>query len=369
MKFDHIFTTDEECVQRYKEDYNFGNVHCLMFAGQPKLLNPIEKQTRTNDIVFAGSWYKQHPQRCKDMENIFDKILDSGYNLKIYDRHYSTADDPNRDFPEKYIKYTHPEVPFNEIEMVYKESSYSLNINTETKSKTMFARRVFELMLCNTMVISNYSKGMEELFRDNIIFIDREELELSNFELKISNNLYEVLRYHTYERRFRQILDAINYEYLLPDDTVTLYYTVNKESEIKNILNHYESIEYKNKKLTLLISEDIPNHLIKNIYEKYANYEVSVYSLYYLKYQNGSITNNTPYFVFADMQLKPEFIEKSILHYSYLDKDDSITTGEPKYTFNKSNIVTNVVMNNEMFEEVSNHKLHDIPIEIRIYNI
>lgn len=369
LKFDHIFTTDENCVQRYRDDYGFGNVHCLMFAGQPKLLNPIEKQTRTKDIVFAGSWYKQHPQRCNDMKDIFDKILDSGYNLKIYDRHFFTTDDPNRDFPEKYIKYTHPAVPFNEIENVYKESFYSLNINTETKSKTMFARRVFELMLCNTLVISNYSEGMEELFGDNIIFIDREELDLSNFELKRSNNLYEVLRYHTYSRRFKQILDAINYEYLLPDDTVTLYYTVTKESEIKNILEHYESINYKNKKLVLLISENIPNHLIKNIYEKYVNYEVSVYSLYYLKYQNGIITNNTPYFIFADMQLMPEFIEKSILHYSYLDKEYSITTGEPKYSFGKSNIVTNVVMNNEMFEEVSNHKLQNSTIEIRVFYI
>ncbi len=369
LKFDHIFTTDENCVQRYRDDYGFGNVHCLMFAGQPKLLNPIEKQTRTEDIVFAGSWYKQHPQRCYDMKDIFDKILDSGYNLKIYDRHFFTTDDPNRDFPEKYIKYTHPSVPFNEIENVYKESFYSLNINTETKSKTMFARRVFELMLCNTLVISNYSEGMEELFGDNIIFIDREELDLSNFELKRSKNLYEVLRYHTYARRFKQILDAINYEYLMPDDTITLYYTVNKQSEIKNILEHYESINYQNKKLALLISENIPNHLIKNIYEEYANNEVSVYSLYYLKYQNGMIINNTPYFIFADMQLMPESIEKSILHYSYLDKEYSITTGEFKYTFGNSNIVTNVVMKNEMFEDVSNHKLHDIPIEIRVYYI
>jgi FkbM family methyltransferase len=369
LKFDHIFTTDEECVQRYKYDYGHENVHCLMFAGQPKILNPIERHRRTKDIVFAGSWYEQHPQRCNDMRKIFDKILESGYNLKIYDRHYFTYDDPNREFPKEYTKYTQPAVPFSEIENVYKESLYSLNINTETKSKTMFARRVFELMLCNTLVISNYSTGMEELFGDNIIFIDREELDLSNFELKRSTNLYEVLRYHTYSRRFKQILDAINYEYLLPDDSVTLYYIVNKESEIKNILEHYELIDYKHKKLALLISGNIPNHNIKNIYEEYTNNEISVYSLNYLMNQDGIINNNTTYFIFADEELMPEFVEKSILHYSYVEKGYSITTGENKYTFGKSNIINNTIMNNEMFEEVSDHVLHNIPIEIPVYYI
>lgn len=367
LKFDYIFTTAEECVEKYKEDYGHERVYCLPFAGQPKLFNPIEKYNRTDDVVFAGSWYNQHPQRCIEMEEIFDNILDSGYNLKIYNRHYGTKD-PNHFFPKKYQQLINPSVSFDQIEKVYKESKYSLNINTETQSKTMFARRVFELMLCNTLVLSNYSVGMENLCGDNVIFVDKGKFNLLDSEEKRINGLYDVLKYHTYSQRFKQILDAINYDYLPTDNGITLYYVVDNQSEIEDILKHYESINYKNKKLTLLLSKNIPNHLVKNIYQQYANNEVSVYSLYYLINQNGILSNNTPYFVFADLQLKPDLIEKGILHYSYIEKQYGIALGDG-FTFKKVKNIKNVILHNENFINVFNSIFKDISIEIPIYTI
>ena len=387
LKFDHIFTTSEECVQRYKKDYDHKSVHCLMFAGQPKMFNPIEKQDRTKDIVFAGSWYKHHPQRCIEMEKIFDKILDSGYKLKIYNRTHGT-NDPNRIFPEKYRMLTNPAVPFNQIERVYKESIYSLNINTETKSKTMFARRVFELMLCNTLVLSNYSKGMDELFGDNVIFINNENINLSKYEEKRANNLYNVLKNHTYLQRFKQILDIINYEYMPINNEITLYYIVNYESEIKSILNHYESVTYPNKKLTLLLSKNIPNHRIKNIYQHYTNYEISVYSLNYilqkenvsstinkLGYYHGNpqnikelISNETPYFIFANLQLKEDFVENGILHYSYIKTDIGIVQGD-KFTFEKVKDINNTIFHKSKFTDVFNSIFRGNSTEFTVYTL
>jgi len=215
IKFDHIFTTSKECIQKYKEDYGHESVHLLMFAAQPKLFNPIDEQERSKDVIFAGSWYSQHSQRCKDMIQIFDKILDSGYNLKIYDRvYYTHKGDPTRVFPEKYSEYVNPPVSFNQMGNVYKESEYAININTETESSTMFARRVFEIMLCNTLVLSNYSKGMQDLFGDDVIFLQGgdEKLDLSSTEESRLNNLYNVLKNHTYSVRFKQLLDNINYQ-------------------------------------------------------------------------------------------------------------------------------------------------------------
>ncbi|MBZ4037853.1 hypothetical protein K6T82_24115, partial [Flavobacterium sp. 17A] len=96
------------------------------------------KQKRSKDVIFAGSWYGNlHVQRSKEMVEIFDNILDSGYNLKIYNRAYYThKDDPNRIFPKKYSDYINPPVPFDKIEKIYKESEYALNINTVTDSST-----------------------------------------------------------------------------------------------------------------------------------------------------------------------------------------------------------------------------------------
>jgi len=78
LKFDYIFTTAEECVERYKKEYNHNNVYPLMFAVQPRQFNPIETCERTDEIIFSGSYYRQHPQRCKVMDQIFNLIIQQG---------------------------------------------------------------------------------------------------------------------------------------------------------------------------------------------------------------------------------------------------------------------------------------------------
>lgn len=369
LKFDHIFTTAEECVERYKNEYGHQSVHCLMFGAQPKLFNPIEEQERSEDVIFAGSWYNTHPQRCIEMEKIFDNILDNDYNLKIYDRTYYThQNDVNRLFPVKYSKYINPSVPFDQINQVYKESKYALNINTVTDSDTMFARRVFELMLCNTLVLSNYSKGIINLFGENVIIVGRNKIDLGDSEEKRISNLYNVLKNHTYYIRFKQLLTAINFEYIDEDSSISVYYLVNNESEIEEILEHYTSITYNSKKLILLLSNQIPNHLIKNIYQDYSNDNISIYSLNYLLNQNGTIPNKTNYFIFANLNLKPDFIEKGLLHYSYIEKKFGIALGG-KFTFKKVKSIENVLLSNENFINAFNSIFKDEFIEFSVYLI
>ena len=210
IKFDHIFTTDAGCVPRYKEEYGHRSVHVLQFAAQPKLFNPIEVTQRSNDAVFAGGWYENHIQRSKDMEQIFDAVLRSGRGLKIYDRYFNFEDDDTHVYPESYAPFIHPPVPGDQMASVYKESNIGININTETQSETMFARRVFELMACNTFVVSNYSKGVDALLGDTVLFLDREPNGLESWSQKRidasrEHNLHTVLREHTYAKRFEEI--------------------------------------------------------------------------------------------------------------------------------------------------------------------
>ena len=360
LKFDHIFTTTEECIQRYKK-FGHKSVHCLMFAAQPKLFNPIEKQERSDDIVFAGSWYNRFPHRSRDMEEIFESILDSGLKLKIYDRNYH-LNDPQRKFPNKYDEFINPPIPFNQIEKVYKESKYALSINTINKSNSMFSRRVFELMLCNTLVLSNYSKGMLKIFGDNVFIIDKNNIDLSNSDEKRINNLYNVLKNHTYKNRFKQMLDDINYKYLYCNDNITIYYIVNDLFEIENIYDHYNSITYEFKKLVLFLSDQISDHTVEDIHRKYGKNEVSFYFLKNLRSENEIISNYTSHFVFADLNLKNDFVEKAILHYSYIEAKYGIAWGD-EFVFKKYRDLTNVVLPTEHFqkalEQIKNGDISD----------
>jgi hypothetical protein len=86
---------------------------------------------------------------------------------------------------------------------------------------------------------------------------------------------------------------------------------------------------------------------------EYSNNEVSVYSLNYLLNQGGTISNHTPYFVFANLKLIPDFVEKGLLHYSYIDKKVGIAWGD-KFGLKKAENVENVLFSHENFMRVFN---------------
>ena len=54
---DIVFTTDIDCVQRYKTELEHDRVYHLHFAAQPLLHNPIEKYERKDKFCFAGAYY------------------------------------------------------------------------------------------------------------------------------------------------------------------------------------------------------------------------------------------------------------------------------------------------------------------------
>ena len=331
LKFDHIFTTDMECVKRYQQDHGHKSVHLLMFAAQPKLFNPIERYDRNDEIVFAGSWYKNHVKRAEEMEQIFDKILNSGYALKIYNRQ-SESSDPNFTFPEKYHMYIHPALEHDRLDEAYKSSNYALNINTVTDSSTMFARRVFELMCSNTLVLSNYSVGIERLFGKNVIFVDdKNSLDLSDADKKRRACLYEVLRHHTYANRFTQILDVIGQPYQITKPKVLFVYQVYDLSSAKKAVIHFRGMQWENKLALLSLPNDIaPQHLnaiFTNVYNGYIQ-------VIFNKDQVAAIEGcNADYLIETDTNLPFNFVSDAILHYSYLDQDTAVAAGERSFVF------------------------------------
>ncbi|WP_158221615.1 MULTISPECIES: glycosyltransferase [unclassified Corynebacterium] len=223
LKFDHIFTTDVDCVRRYRDEHGHPSVHVLQFAAQPKLFNPVEVAERTDDAVFAGGWYQNHSQRCEDMEHIFDTVIDSNRQLKIYDRFFYFRDDNTHKYPLRYTPYVFPPLSGENVAKAYKESVFGITINTETESDTMFARRIFELMACNTFVLSNYSRGIDEMFGDTVLFLDRDpgaldSLSRGDIDEWRRRNLRTVLRDHTYAKRFEEIVrvSGISFESTSP---------------------------------------------------------------------------------------------------------------------------------------------------------
>lgn len=204
LRFDHIFTTAEECRSLYT-DAGHTSVHTLMFGFSPKIFHPLPYEEK-NAAVFHGSWYAIHAKRCEDMRAVFDMLLAMDMPLTIYDRQ-SEAGNPMAVFPDEYKPFVRPSVPYERIAETLAGQSFAVNINTVTGSATMFARRVFEMMACGLIVISNPSVGIERLFGDNVWFAGRSFDFDRRREIR-RENIVDVFLHHTWHQRIHQMLTA-----------------------------------------------------------------------------------------------------------------------------------------------------------------
>lgn len=74
--FDYVFTTDEGCIEKYREILKHDKIYDLPFAAQPRIHNPTYKyKIRLGRIAFAGTWYHIFPHRARDMEMLLDPAL------------------------------------------------------------------------------------------------------------------------------------------------------------------------------------------------------------------------------------------------------------------------------------------------------
>lgn len=172
-EFDAVFTTDLDVVPRYRAAVGHDNVHFLPFAAQPTIHNPIETFNRLEGCAFAGAYYRKYPERTVDLENLSEALDESG-TFHIYDRNFGQPEG-DYSFPEEYRRFIVGGLEPSEIDIAYKGYTANLNLNSVKQSQSMFARRVYELMACNTLVISNFARGLRTMFGDLALVSDSPE--------------------------------------------------------------------------------------------------------------------------------------------------------------------------------------------------
>ncbi|WP_201582539.1 glycosyltransferase family protein [Psychrobacter immobilis] len=260
-KVDVVFTTDIDCIQKYKKHVNHNDVFLLPFAAQPKLHNPIELYERKNKFNFAGSYYLKYPRRQRDFE-VLSSVAKDIKGLDIFDRNFNKPH-PHYQFPQRFEPMILGSLAPHEIDKAYKGYHYGINMNTIKQSQTMFARRVFEMLASNTIVMSNYSRGVRLLFGDLVICSD-DGAELTRQLEKLESDsttrekfklqgLRHVLRNHTYEHRLKYILQKTFKTSLDSEDlSTTVISYIQNENEYDKLIESYERQELVNKRLIIL---------------------------------------------------------------------------------------------------------------------
>lgn len=336
---DVIFTTDIDCIQKYKETVQHNDVYLMPFAAQPKVHNPIELYERIDKFNFAGSYYLKYPIRQRDFSVLSDVAIDSR-GLDIYDRNFNN-DHPHYQFPDRYQSLILGSLPPEEIDKAYKGYEFGINMNTIKQSQTMFARRVFEMLASNTIVLSNYSRGVRLLFGDLVVCSDNKgelqrqvdnilvnEITRKKFKLQ---GLRSVLSQHTYEHRLNYILqklkiyrvhESVNqhvvvlarcetqadidwvieqFNHQLIEDKTLLIETsiaIKSSSNMKVFKNHQEVLE-------ALTALDATHVTVFNPDDYYGqNYLIDMLlSYHYLKYHNNCPVTKDRYYSYSKDQL------------------------------------------------------------------
>lgn len=234
--FDYVFTTAEECISSYKRDVGVKNVDVLPFAVQPKLFNPISNLVPADTASFAGTWYNRYPDRCKSAGEIMDLVLSEGKGLDIYDRMYS-SNSPNYVYPERFVEFTKPAITYQQTAEAYRSSKFGITLNTVTDSKTMFARRVFELAASGSVVLSNYSAGVDNFFGNAVIFADRDPEKFQQLDENgyrtLQRDAMEISLQHTYRHRAEKILTTVGIEHNSMFQKQTAIIRVENEREVQ----------------------------------------------------------------------------------------------------------------------------------------
>jgi FkbM family methyltransferase len=260
--FDFVFTTDIDCIHRYKAALGHERVYLLPFACQPANNNPIETYERKDAFCFAGAYYVRYPERTRDLGN-FVHALPAFRPLEIYDRNFG-KNDANYQFPPEYQPYIVGTLPFDQIDKAYKGYRYAINLNSIKQSQTMFARRVFELLASNTITVSNFSRGVRLMFGELVVTTDSGSEMVRHLSAVAGDQahggklrlaaLRKVLQEHTYGQRLAYVVSKVSglaQQPTLPAIAAVAHAA--NQSELALTLAHFQRQRYDNCRLHVIL--------------------------------------------------------------------------------------------------------------------
>jgi len=166
---DHVFTTDETCLERYRAVLPPGaTAGVLMMPYQPRFHSFDGFRFRHRAGCFLGSYYRGIlNERRRFLDLVFGATLDAGMPVHVFDRNHGRL---SRFIEFRFPKHPHlqlyPRVDHHHTADVYKSHVISLNVNSVTGSSTMISRRLLEILASGGIALTNGSRAVEAHFKE-----------------------------------------------------------------------------------------------------------------------------------------------------------------------------------------------------------
>ena len=264
--FDFIFTTDEDCISKYKKVCRHDRIYLMPFACQPRLHNPChERSWPRYPVCFAGSWMEKYPERKKALQDLLEPAL--AFGLHIFDRNFTAGEhDPRYRFPDRYQGAIKGSLDYEHMLAAYRCYDVMMNVNTVTESPTMFSRRVFESLACGTPVISTDSAGMRAMMGEHVRITRsphdttthlKELLDDKERRMREGHLAYRhVHEHHTYRHRMEEVFRRVGVKPARCPrrPSVSVIVATCRPENVKLAISNYTKQNYEEKELLLLLN-------------------------------------------------------------------------------------------------------------------
>lgn len=267
-RFDYVFTTDADIVERYRSDLGHDRVAAMAFAAQPLLHNPIGRPTGPlTSICFAGAWRgKKYPGRAERLTTLLGAAKQAG-ELVIYDREPAQYEQ-GEGFPEQFHQHIRGTLSYREMIDEYRRHACFLNVNTVEDSSTMMSRRVFEILACRTPVVSTPSAAIERMLGDVVLTpsgrtatndaIERIVDDIDHRDRLGQLGYRTVMGSHTYQHRVAEAFDALGRPGFPPPDepSIDVICVSARPEYLRQALDNYRRQSYPNARLVFVTNSD-----------------------------------------------------------------------------------------------------------------
>lgn len=229
--FDYIFTSEVALVERYQELAPHAHVDVLKFAASTALHRPERVNGhRSGEVCFAGQYFRhKYPERREQMDFLFSAA--ANFDFTIYSRMLGGLE--KYAFPQEVLRFIAGSLPYAEMVREYRRHKVFLNVNSVPESRSMCARRVFELASSKTIVLSAATPAIRSVYTEDEVpmasntdeakSILRTLLEDDDARHAMAHRAWRrTAREHTYSDRMDQVRTALGIALERPDENVGL---------------------------------------------------------------------------------------------------------------------------------------------------
>ena len=269
-EFDFVFTTDADCIPKYKEKCGHDRVYLMEFASQSRIHNPCRGNSWPRyRVCFAGSWMEKYAKRKKSLHELLEPALPFG--LHIFDRNFNRPGytSSRYKFPERYQNAIKGSLDYEQMLAAYRCYDVMMNVNSVTDSPTMFSRRVFESLGCGTPVISTDSVGLRAML-GAYVRITRSSQDTTSHLNELLNDDEGRMReghlgyryvhsHHTYRHRMKEMFLEVGVESgdSARKPSVSVVIATCRPDNVKFVIENYRKQVYAEKELLLVLNNAI----------------------------------------------------------------------------------------------------------------